>query len=62
MCVVIFSGKRRNPVVELRIDTFAEEIGTELDEDYIIKNSGLENQFPSDPVCVYQNKPHTMYL
>ena len=49
MRVVIFGGKRWNPVVELRINPFVEEIGTELDEYYILKNSGPGKQFPGGP-------------
>ena len=35
MCVVIFAGKRRNPVVEMGIDPQAEEVGSVLDEDSV---------------------------
>ena len=37
MCVVIFSGKRRNTMVETGIDMFAEEFGEFSDKDYILK-------------------------
>ena len=37
MCVVIFAGKWRNPVVERGVDPRAEEVGSVLDEDYIVK-------------------------
>jgi len=45
MCVVTFTGKRRNPVVKMRIDLRAEEVGSVLDEDYIVKNCGEDKQF-----------------
>ena len=35
ICVVIFAGKRRNPVVEMGIDPQAEEVGSVLDEDSV---------------------------
>ena len=33
MCVVIFAGKRRNPVLEMGVDPFSEEIGSQNDAD-----------------------------
>ena len=42
-CVVIFYGFRCNLVVEMGIDLFAEEIGCELDDNYIIKNQEKTN-------------------
>ena len=52
--VVTSAGEHRNPVVELGINNFAEEIGTELDEDYIIKNSGPGKRFPDGLTCTCQ--------
>ena len=49
MCVVIFSGKRRNTMVETGIDMFAEEFGQVSDRDYILKNSGKNKRFPGGP-------------
>ena len=54
MCVVIFSGKRRNTMVETGIDMFAEEFGQVSDRDYILKNSGKNKRFPGGPTCTHR--------
>ena len=54
MCVVIFSGKRRNTMVETGIDMFAEEFGEVSDKDYILKNSGKNKRFPGGPTCTHR--------
>ena len=56
MCVVIFAGKRRNPVLEMAVDLFTEEIGSQNDADYMIKNMGKGKRFPSGPTCEAQGK------
>jgi len=56
LCDVIFAEKRWSPLVKLGINHFTEEIGTELDKDYIVKNSGSRKRFPDGPTCTYQNK------
>ena len=53
-CVVIFSGKCCNTMVEMGIEPFAETIWNVLDKDYIIKNSGKNKQFLVGHTCTYQ--------
>ena len=54
--VIIFVGKRRNPVVEMEIDPRTEEVGSVLDEDYIFKSFGEGRRFPGGPACTYRGK------
>ena len=49
MCVMIFAGKRRNAMVELGDDPFAEDIGEVTDYDYIMKNKRPGKRFPGGP-------------
>ena len=56
MCVIIFAGKRRNALVELGIDPFAEDIGEVTDEDYVMKNKGPGKRFPGGPSCKHNGK------
>ena len=37
MCVVILCGLRQNPMVEMGVDPFAEDVGYKLDDDCIRK-------------------------
>ena len=55
-CVVIFSGKWRNPVLELGVDPFVEEEGSQKDSYYMIKNMGNSKQFPGGPTCEFCGK------
>ena len=53
MCVMIFAGKRRNAMVELGIDPFADDVGEVTDLDYIMKNKGPGKKFPGGPTCYH---------
>ena len=46
MCIVIFSGKRKNRLWEIGMDIFEEAVGDVSDEDYFTNNNG--NDFPED--------------
>ena len=48
MFVVIFVGTCRNPVLELGVDPFAEEIGSQNDADCMIKIWVKANDFCQD--------------
>ena len=40
----------------MRIEPRAEEVGSVLDEDYIVKNCGEGKRFPGEPTCTYRVK------
>ena len=50
---MIFAGKRRNAMVELGIDPFADDVGEVTDLDYIMKNKGPGKKFPGGPTCYH---------
>ena len=60
MCVVIFEGKERNPVMESGIDMFhplAKEFDGDIDEsniDFFENNFGPGKLFPGGPVCEFE--------
>ena len=56
MCVIIFAGKRHNPLCETGIDIFAEQVGEVSDEDYFKRNSGQNKRYPGGCTCVFQGK------
>ena len=56
MCVVIFSGKRKNLLYKTGMDVFAEKIGDVTDDNYFYKNTGKEKRYPGGPTCSFQGK------
>ena len=56
MRVIIFAGKRYNPLYETGMNIFAEQVGEVSDDDYFEQNSGPNKQYPGDPTCVFQGK------
>ena len=62
MCVVIFEGKDRNPVMESGIDMFhpkAKDFEGEITEsniEFFEENYGPGNLFPGGPVCEFEGK------
>ena len=56
MCVVIFSGKREQAIMETGMDMFADQEGNVRDEDFVNKNKGQGKRYPGGPTCVFQGK------
>ena len=56
MCVVIFSGKKKNVLWELGLDLEAETEGDVRDDDFVQKNSGKGKLFLMGAICKYKGK------
>jgi len=56
MCVMIFTGKRHNTMIELGVNSFAEEIDEVTDNDFIMKNKGPYKKFPGGPTYYHDGK------
>ena len=54
MCVVIYSGLRRNVLLETGLDLRADLVGTYGDTDFMRNNYGPGKHFPGGPTCQYK--------
>ena len=54
MCVVIFSGKVRQPLTETGLDLSVDVVGDIGDINYFRNNNGLGKRFPGGPSCEYK--------
>ena len=56
ICVIIFSGKRGNGLLETGIDVFAKTYGDVSDTNYFERNSSANKRLPGGPTCKFQGK------
>ena len=54
ICVIIFAGVERIPLVETGLDLSAPVVGNVEDCDFFKDNSGLGKRFPGGPTCHYK--------
>ena len=56
MCVIIFTGKRANNLIELEVDPMAEEIGDISDADCMLKIKEQGKYSPADQSAITEEK------
>ena len=56
MCVIIYAGKERNPLMETGMDMFAPVIGEAGDPNFFEDNCGKGKLYPGCPTCMFKEK------
>ena len=56
MCICIFSGLNKLPLVEMGMDIFAETVGDVLKPVFFSKNMGPGKLYPGGSTCIFKGK------